>query len=335
MKTCSSCRKSLNANAFQKNKSSSDGLQRWCRVCMRDYYEGLRSTRAVSAPKVVVGSKRCSRCRDFKPRADFHKNASAHDGRQSICKVCGRYPARRRCDRTGSLRAADYDLIMQAADYCCGYCGQDLLALGAPPMHWDHDMPVSKGGGTTFENMVPACSPCNRSKGILSGQDFRSRVKFHAAPVLVLRSYSTIEFRAAPDQRLTPNFYFRSGFPANILIVLIDIYSSYLTLQKITRTVRSRPRRFTSHSAASRSVRNSCVLDVGVCCWCLCCVGVLVLCERSAVTYVVALALARVGGCDVCTRAHALEPPNHTSTRKNRGGFRTCRVTHHHTGGEW
>jgi 5-methylcytosine-specific restriction endonuclease McrA len=41
----------------------------------------------------------------------------------------------------------------------CAYCG-------APDnLTFDHVIPRSKGGRTTWENIVTACSPCNLAKG--------------------------------------------------------------------------------------------------------------------------------------------------------------------------
>ena len=46
----------------------------------------------------------------------------------------------------------------------CVYCGQ-------PWEHQDHVVPISLGGGFTLGNIVPACGPCNISKG---AKDVRS-----------------------------------------------------------------------------------------------------------------------------------------------------------------
>ena len=46
--------------------------------------------------------------------------------------------------------------------FICQYCGESL------PTHdltFDHVVPRSKGGRTTWENVVTACSPCNLLKG--------------------------------------------------------------------------------------------------------------------------------------------------------------------------
>ncbi len=44
-------------------------------------------------------------------------------------------------------------------DWTCQYCGSRTQ------LTVDHVVPRSKGGGTTWENIVAACAPCNRRKG--------------------------------------------------------------------------------------------------------------------------------------------------------------------------
>ena len=50
--------------------------------------------------------------------------------------------------------------------YRCQYCGKHRTQLrGREFLTRDHILPVSKGGGNTWENVVTACSPCNNRKG--------------------------------------------------------------------------------------------------------------------------------------------------------------------------
>jgi 5-methylcytosine-specific restriction endonuclease McrA len=52
--------------------------------------------------------------------------------------------------------------VMARDLYTCQYCG------GQPGKHEltiDHVVPRSRGGATTWENVVTACAPCNRRKG--------------------------------------------------------------------------------------------------------------------------------------------------------------------------
>ena len=46
--------------------------------------------------------------------------------------------------------------------YTCQYCGTKVIGKTAT---LDHVLPVSKGGKTTFDNTVCACSSCNANKG--------------------------------------------------------------------------------------------------------------------------------------------------------------------------
>lgn len=46
--------------------------------------------------------------------------------------------------------------------FSCQYCGDDF---SAPNLTFDHVIPRSKGGLTTWENVVAACSDCNVVKG--------------------------------------------------------------------------------------------------------------------------------------------------------------------------
>ncbi|MEQ9327666.1 MAG: HNH endonuclease [Rhodospirillales bacterium] len=44
----------------------------------------------------------------------------------------------------------------------CQYCGEDFAA---PELTFDHVIPRSRGGRTTWENVVTSCAPCNLRKG--------------------------------------------------------------------------------------------------------------------------------------------------------------------------
>ena len=46
--------------------------------------------------------------------------------------------------------------------FTCQYCGEPF---GAPDLTFDHVIPRSRGGTTTWRNVVTACSPCNLLKG--------------------------------------------------------------------------------------------------------------------------------------------------------------------------
>jgi len=52
--------------------------------------------------------------------------------------------------------------VLARDNYTCQYCGAQP---GKTQLTIDHLVPRSKGGGTTWDNVVAACAPCNRRKG--------------------------------------------------------------------------------------------------------------------------------------------------------------------------
>lgn len=54
----------------------------------------------------------------------------------------------------------------------CFYCG---CTLDINDFHIDHFVPKSSGG-TSYNNLVPACPDCNLAKGCLSIDEFRDKL---------------------------------------------------------------------------------------------------------------------------------------------------------------
>jgi 5-methylcytosine-specific restriction endonuclease McrA len=54
------------------------------------------------------------------------------------------------------------DNIFLRDDHTCQYCNK---RFPVKELTLDHVMPVSRGGGKSWENLTTACHPCNRKKG--------------------------------------------------------------------------------------------------------------------------------------------------------------------------
>jgi 5-methylcytosine-specific restriction endonuclease McrA len=51
-------------------------------------------------------------------------------------------------------------------NYSCQYCGKHRSELkGRQFLTRDHILPISRGGGNSWDNVVASCSPCNNKKG--------------------------------------------------------------------------------------------------------------------------------------------------------------------------
>lgn len=71
------------------------------------------------------------------------------------------YCARRYARKRGlldTLRLEQWQAIKAAYKYCCAYCGKKTK------LEQDHIIPLTKGGGTTPDNIIPSCRSCNSRK---------------------------------------------------------------------------------------------------------------------------------------------------------------------------
>ncbi len=74
--------------------------------------------------------------------------------------ACARRQRRRALKRSlpDTLIASEWHAVCAAYCFRCAYCGKKQK------LTMDHIVPLSKGGGTTAFNIVPACLSCNSSK---------------------------------------------------------------------------------------------------------------------------------------------------------------------------
>lgn len=139
--------------------------------------------------------KRCSFCGEVKPISAFAKNGVDSDGRaryRDDCKQC--YNIRRRENATkkkhtdfvhGMKRRGEVDVSYSHQEWKetviffggeCAYCGRTMHK--GERLTRDHLEPVSEGGLTTQDNIVPACQSCNSSKGKLEWRSWFMKQPF-------------------------------------------------------------------------------------------------------------------------------------------------------------
>jgi len=64
-------------------------------------------------------------------------------------------------DTINDFTAAEWRALCKAMGYRCAYCGKKCAFKD---LTRDHITPVSKGGGNTLPNIIPACKSCNSRK---------------------------------------------------------------------------------------------------------------------------------------------------------------------------
>lgn len=71
-----------------------------------------------------------------------------------------------------SLTHDEWKDILGKYDYSCAYCGTSGVRLAQE--HW---IPLSRGGGYTADNIVPACKSCNSRKHTMTGDEYLDLLK--------------------------------------------------------------------------------------------------------------------------------------------------------------
>ncbi|WP_434588155.1 endonuclease VII domain-containing protein [Streptomyces sp. A5-4] len=157
-KRCSRCQRTLQREVFASNRSTSDGLQGYCKECAAEYYRQRQEAkgRAVRA-KVPVprGSKRCPQCGEIKAHSEWELNSTTPDGYASYCKV-GRAGRNQQSyfKRKYGITMAERDDMISSQMGICSIC------LSAPAVHVDHCH-------TTGSVQGVLCFNCNSAIGKL------------------------------------------------------------------------------------------------------------------------------------------------------------------------
>lgn len=165
-KICTDCRRVLPADIEHFHRSDkTDGFATECKECRGGSgFSVHRPNRALDIPD---GYWFCSSCEQVLPLNEryFYEHG---DGFEVYCKACS--TQRRNQYRRAAEAAADDDLSnrqwrfikalwLDGGIVTCAYCGEPTR-----DPERDHVHPLSDGGDTVPENIVPACPSCNRSK---------------------------------------------------------------------------------------------------------------------------------------------------------------------------
>lgn len=128
----------------------------------------------------VVKLYKCTCCKEEKPICDFYKEAYTGLPTKQ-CKKCidikrkvqrekrqhNKFVAKERCREIEDI---EYSISSWCAAMLffrggCAFCSKTEGRSKKERFDRDHLIPISKGGKTTKENIVPACKKCNRGRG--------------------------------------------------------------------------------------------------------------------------------------------------------------------------
>lgn len=132
---------------FGRNRTRWDGLRGWCKICERK-----------KDRKYYIDNDGATIAREYR-KTESGKHSSTAAIRKHLAKRRKNFILWEREDES-----RNYALFENR----CAYCGKELKITG---MEFDHFVPISHGGYTVPENMIPCCTKCNRGTGGKFTQD--------------------------------------------------------------------------------------------------------------------------------------------------------------------
>ena len=129
--------------------------------------------------------------------AEEHTQLHGHSTRNAIRlpSVIRLHDYRRIPQQTRSLSRKN---ILMRDKYTCQYC---LKVMPAGELTLDHVMPRSRGGASTWENLVACCHPCNNRKGNRTPDEANFRLLRPPKPFSLHTSRHLMRLLARSDEQ--------------------------------------------------------------------------------------------------------------------------------------
>lgn len=158
------------AEYFHKRSATPDGLYADCKPCNNEY---LRSQYHKDPERHLEYNREWVKANRLAVRKIYARWRRNNPERTR--EICSTSEARRRArmKNLGATFTAKHRRFgLEYFHGCCAVCGRPLKDLfGTHTVHWDHWIPLSKGGASTPDNMVPLCggeNGCNNKKGSMN-----------------------------------------------------------------------------------------------------------------------------------------------------------------------
>lgn len=148
------------ASKYQEEAEAVKAKRKEHRTANREAY--LRSKRLYRIRHAArIKEKRAAACR---------ATGAARPKRQEKSQLySANYKAKRR-GAVGTFTPEQWRAKCEEYKWCCYLCG---VSLEGAVIHVEHRTPVARGGSNLIENVAPACSACNHSKGKKTEAEFR------------------------------------------------------------------------------------------------------------------------------------------------------------------
>jgi 5-methylcytosine-specific restriction endonuclease McrA len=175
-KVCAGCREAKMLDSFGSNRSTKDGLQRYCRPCQREsnrrFREANREKRAAQARDYYRRNSGHVKAYQKSYAAEHQEKVAARRRRyreanreQILLKEAVKTQLRRQKMRQATRIPFTAEQLRQRLSMWGGRCWMCRQPIAPGDRHIDHVKPLVKGGAHMLANLRSACSSCNLRKG--------------------------------------------------------------------------------------------------------------------------------------------------------------------------
>lgn len=182
MKTCTSCKETKEVSEFPKSKQCKSGIFPHCKTCntarstawAKAHPERYRETQ-----RLVQAEYRAKHPEKIAAKYKRWRDSHIESARERVRLWIAADPQRdvaKKHRRRARLKGSGGDFTSsEARELRASYLGRCVYCFEATKTELDHVIPVASGGSSDINNIAPACSHCNRSKGSKSLLQFMMR----------------------------------------------------------------------------------------------------------------------------------------------------------------
>ena len=192
MKCCSKCKQLKPLCEFNKDRKFKDGLNIYCRACQSDYQNSPRAAArraelkrtdkykakaAERAKRPEVKAKAAERAKRPEVKAKAAEYNKSPQGRVVNAKAQANYRAKHYGIRNHRRRHWQSSDITKRYLYQAGRCLGCYTPYELNELELDHNLPLVRGGESTYNNLLMLCRSCNASKATKTFAEWKELIK--------------------------------------------------------------------------------------------------------------------------------------------------------------